>query len=107
VRTFLIATIVSLLLASVAAGEPARTPTLRVSAQTVQGRHFYRHEKVRVAFAGDVRTVVRVRTTATGSFVAPLPTAYDPCTETLVITAAGARGDDARLKLPQRACPPQ
>jgi hypothetical protein len=105
-RALFIATIVSLLLAGAASGGQ-RTPTLSVSAQTVQGRHFYRHERVRVTFSRDVRTVVRVRATAAGSFVTPLPTAYDPCTETLVITAAGVRGDDARLKLPQRACPPQ
>jgi hypothetical protein len=83
-----------------------RTPALRVSAQTVHGRQFYRHEKVRVAFASDVRVVVRVRTSATGSFDTPLPTAYDPCNGPLLITALGARGDTARLKLPQRACPP-
>jgi hypothetical protein len=105
-RALFVAAIASLLLAGAASGS-ARTPTLSVSAQTVQGRHFYRHEKVRLTFSRDVRTVVRVRTTATGSFVAPLPTAYDPCTEALVITAAGVRGDGARLKLPQRACPPQ
>ena len=35
-----------------------------------------------------------------------VPTAFDPCLESLRITAVGARGSDAALKLPQRACPP-
>jgi hypothetical protein len=108
-RALLLFSLVSLGLGiATAAGSatPARTPALRVSAQTVQGRQFYRHEKVRVAFSGYVQAIVRVRTSATGSFDAPLPTAYDPCNGPLLITALGARGDTARLKLPQRACPP-
>jgi hypothetical protein len=108
-RVLLAATFVSLgigVAAATGSATTARNPALRVSAQTVQGRHFYRQEKVRVAFTGYVRAVVRVRTSATGSFDTPLPTAYDPCNGPLLITALGARGDTARLKLPQRACPP-
>jgi hypothetical protein len=108
-RALLLLTLVSLglgIAAATGSATTAGTPALRVSAQAVQGRNFYRHEKVRVTFAGDLRRIVRVRTNATGSFDTLLPSAYDPCNGPLLITALGARGDTARLKLPQRACPP-
>ncbi len=85
---------------------PARTPTLSVDAHGIYGRHFYRHERVRLTLVFQIREVRSVRTTATGAFATPLPAAYDPCTESLSIAAVGAQGDTARLKLPQRACPP-
>lgn len=81
--------------------------SLRVVGDTVRGTHFAPHELVRVTFLGPApRIQRRVRTTAKGAFTTSLPTAYDPCNESLTITARGATGDDARLKLPQRACPP-
>ena len=60
---------------------------------------------MRLAFAGAVDSVRRVRATPAGSFAAAVPP-YDPCTGPLTIVATGARGDSARLKLPQRACSP-
>jgi hypothetical protein len=84
----------------------AVTPSLRVMGDTVRGAHFAPRETVRVTFLGPApRTQRRIRTSATGTFTVQLPS-FDPCTESLTILAAGARGDDARLKLPQRACPP-
>ena len=81
-------------------------PSLHLSGNTVRGAHFAPREVVRVTFLGPApRTQRRVRTTATGTFTVALPS-FDPCTESLTILAAGVRGDDARLKLPQRACPP-
>jgi hypothetical protein len=97
--------------AAVAAGgaTPARTtPTISVTSHSIQGRHFYRRERVRLTFLFQIREARQVRTTASGSFDTPLPAAYDPCTEALTISAVGVQGDTARLKLPQRACaPPQ
>ena len=85
----------------------ALAPSLHVTGQTVRGAHFAPREVVRVTILGPApRIQRRVRTSATGTFTVPVPS-FDPCTESLTIVAVGARGDDARLKLPQRACPPQ
>jgi hypothetical protein len=94
------------LAAAAGSAAPARTPTLRVDSHGIYGRNFNGRERVRLTFVFQIREVRQVRTTATGAFVTPLPAAYDPCTEALSIAAVGARGDVARLKLPQRACPP-
>jgi len=87
-------------------------PTLRLLAKsplTVRGVGFHAKEKVRVTV--DVSSVNRVRvvrTTAAGAFTVEISNvlSYDPCNDTLVVKAAGAIGDKAVLKLPQRACPP-
>lgn len=76
---------------------------------TVRGRGFRAKEKVRVVVAvSGAKTVRFVRTTRAGVFTVRFTTTvpYDPCNADLVATAAGARGDSALLKLPQRACPP-
>ncbi|MFL5931564.1 MAG: hypothetical protein ACJ75P_09925 [Gaiellaceae bacterium] len=90
-----------------ASGAAPRTPSLRVAGESVHGRLFRPNEVVRLTFVADVRVVRRVRTSTVGTFAAPLPKMYDPCSDALVINAAGARGDDAVLKLPKRLCPPQ
>jgi hypothetical protein len=93
------------------AGAGTRPSLQLVSAQPlkVRGAHFRTHERVRVvaAFAEERMTRV-VRSTATGGFVVLFSTRlpFDRCSDTLVVTATGARGEEARLKLPQRACPP-
>lgn len=75
----------------------------------VRGAHFRPVERVRVvAVFGEERQARVVRATATGGFVvlfAAQP-AFDRCSDTLLVTATGSRGDEARLKLPKRACPP-
>jgi hypothetical protein len=86
--------------------------TLRVSVGDpihVRGEHFRARELVRVTIAyADVRKARTVRTTRLGTFDASFDVALplDRCTDSLEATAAGARGDSAREKLPQRACPP-
>jgi len=81
-------------------------PSLHVAGNTVRGAHFAPRETVRVTILGPApRTQRRIRTSATGTFTVQLPT-YDPCNMSLTVLAAGARGDAAQLKLPQRACPP-
>ncbi len=94
--------------APVAAGGAGatRAPTLSVTSTGMHGRHFYPRERVRMTLILQIRETRQVRTTATGSFDLPLPAAYDRCTEALTITAVGARGDSARIKVPKRACPP-
>ena len=80
--------------------------TLAVGSGTLHGSHFAKRELVRLTFAGPAPRVQRqVRTNAVGAFTTALPSGFDPCVESLQVIAAGARGDDARLKLPQRACP--
>jgi hypothetical protein len=70
----------------------------------VRGSGFKAHEHVRVtASPGGVRRVVA---RANGTFRAAFPGAVDRCLG-LSIRAVGTRGDDATLKLPQVACPPQ
>jgi hypothetical protein len=75
---------------------------------TVRGLHFAGLERVRVTFsAGGDAAMRTVRTTATGTFVAPAPPGfeYSPCGAPLVVAAVGARGDRAALRLLQRECP--
>jgi len=94
------------LAAAAGSAAPARAPSLSVDSHGIYGRNFHRHERVRLTLVLQIREVRQVRTTGTGAFVTPLPAAYDPCTEALSIIAVGAQGDSARIKLPQRACPP-
>jgi len=101
-----VAALVSGAAAAAVGSTPARTPTLSVTATGMHGRHFYPRERVRMTLILQIRETRQVRTTATGSFDLPLPAAYDRCTEALTITAVGARGDSARIKVPKRACPP-
>jgi hypothetical protein len=79
------------------------TPTV-----LVRGAHFSHRERVRVTFRanGDPSSRV-VRTTVKGTFFASPPTgfAYSPCASPLVVDASGAKGDHARLRVPQRECP--
>lgn len=92
------------------AGAPA--PALRLVANeplTVRGVHFKTHERVRVtAYVDATKRSKWIRSTALGTFKLSfdVPMAFDPCVESLRITAVGGRGSDAVLKLPQRACPP-
>jgi hypothetical protein len=94
---------------AVAAG-PA--PALRLVSNeplTIRGAHFKAHERVRVTTHVDAAKRSKlVRSTTIGTFKVTfdVPMAFDPCVESLRVTAVGARGSDAVLKLPQRACPP-
>ena len=92
-------------LGSTASSAGTARPSLRLVGDTVRGVHFVPHERVRVTFMGSERVVRRLRTSSAGTFSTAEPQ-YDPCVESLVILAVGASGDSARLKLPQRACPP-
>jgi hypothetical protein len=100
----------ALVAASAAAAVAASaSPSLHVSTTplVVRGAQFRPLERVRVtASYGDARVTRLVRSTRAGRFVASFGAAYDPCVETLRVTAAGASGDRAHEKLPQRACPP-
>jgi hypothetical protein len=99
------------LLGSAAANPVARKPSLAMAAlrpPTVRGAHFARLERVRVGFSAGGNVATRtVRTTRSGNFVAPAPAgfAYSPCGSPLVVTAVGATGDRATLRLRQRECP--
>jgi hypothetical protein len=88
-------------------GRSAAPPRLSLASDTVRGMHFAPRELVRLSFAAGPAPLNqrRVRTNAAGAFSLALPVVVDPCVESLAITARGARGDSARLKLPQRACP--
>jgi hypothetical protein len=103
---------VSALVVALPAVAAESRPALRlVSSQplVVQGVHFRAHERIRVtAYVEVVKHARVVRATAAGRFKASfdLATPLDPCLESLRVTAVGARGSEAVLKLPQRACPP-
>ena len=98
-------------LVTAGAGATAK-PALRLLGKqplAVRGTSFKPSERIRVSFSTSTGKAVRsVRSSRAGTFTAQAPAtlAYDPCLESLVVRAIGARGDDARLKLPQRACPP-
>jgi hypothetical protein len=90
----------------------ASTPSLKLvrgKPLTVRGSGFYRLERVRVAVFAS-RTFLRsVRTSATGTFTASfieVAFSFQRCGDGLIISARGARGDVAVLKLPQPECPP-
>ena len=102
--------------AAVVAGSVAAAPVkpkpqlLMATARPAEmhGSHFAGGERVVVSFStgGDAATRA-VRATATGTLVAMAPAGftYSPCGAPLVVTALGARGDRATLKVPQRECP--
>ena len=89
-----------------ASGTVTQRPRLALSAGSVHGSHFAARERVVVrARAGSQTTTRRISTSASGRFVAQL-SSFDPCLGPLLVTARGATGDSASLKLPQRACAP-
>jgi hypothetical protein len=98
----------ALVLAAVAAfpayGVPTKA-TLSLSGNTVRGAHFHAREKVRIRMTTSTTVVRTVRASAAGTF-AVVAVPHDPCMDAMVITAIGATGDTARLKVMPRACPP-
>jgi hypothetical protein len=82
----------------------AKVRIVTMSPLAVRGTGFKPHERVRVtASPGGTR---RVRARADGSFRVAFSMPADRCSG-LSVSAVGARGDHASLKLPQMACPPQ
>ena len=96
--------------AAVGAGEESkRVPALRLLDRqplVVRGKSFLPRELVRVTVTSDgQRSVKRIRAGAAGGFTAVFVTVVvDRCSGVLAV-AAGSRGSQARLKLPQPACP--
>jgi hypothetical protein len=94
-----------------ASGAPTK-PVLklvRTAPLTVRGTHFYARERVRVTVDASRRFVRTVRTSAAGAFTATFDNAslvFDRCGNNWIISARGAGGDAAMLKLPQPDCPP-
>jgi len=91
----------------------ATKAALRVTSTSpvrVAGRGFHARERVRVVFSTDsTHRTATVRASVTGSFTAAagastLP--FDPCSDTLRVTATGSDGSRAATKLPARECPP-
>jgi hypothetical protein len=94
-------------MACATSGASGSKPQLKLGRGSVHGSHFAPRELVRLSFSGPApRAQRRVRVGATGRFATALPAAQDPCLSRLVVVARGASGDSARLKVPQRACPP-
>jgi hypothetical protein len=73
----------------------------------LRGRSFLPRELVKVTVTTDAqRSVKRLRATSTGMFTANfVAVELDRCSGMLVV-ATGSRGSQARLKMPQPACPP-
>ena len=91
-------------------GEAKRVPALRLLERqplVLRGKSFLPRELVRVTVTADgQRSVRRIRASTTGVFTASfISVVLDRCGGVLAV-AAGARGSQARLKLPQPACPP-
>jgi hypothetical protein len=95
------------------ASAAARAPSvdlMRERPVTIRGTAFHPAEHIRLTIhVGTKRTTRTVIATRRGAFTAAVPAAgpYDPCLETLRVTAVGAAGSRASEKLPQRACAPQ
>jgi hypothetical protein len=112
-RSAAVAALVAALAWSGAASGGTSKPALRLLDRqpvTLRGWGFKERERVRVTVVAN-RTFVRtVRTTAAGTFRVTFDGAFlssDRCGNGWTITARGARGDAATLKLPQPECPPQ
>jgi hypothetical protein len=89
--------------------ERAALKLVRSAPLTVHGTAFHPGERVRVTVFTDHAIVRRIRTTAAGTFTArfsDVELSLDRCGNGLIVTARGAVGDIARLKLPQPQCPP-
>jgi hypothetical protein len=89
-----------------AAGAKLPPPQLRLTSRapvTVAGAHFRARERVVLRFAEQRRVI---RTDRRGAFVVRLPFRADPCSDTVVVVATGARGETARVKSLARMCPP-
>jgi hypothetical protein len=93
-----------------AAAPPAASITLGLTSPlTVRGTHFAAHERIRISFRTSAPlAAVVVRATAAGTFIAAAPAGltYDRCSAPLVVSAVGASGDRALLRMPPRLCPP-
>jgi hypothetical protein len=77
---------------------------------TLRGWGFQQRERVHVTVVAGRGFVRTVRTTASGTFRVTFDRVFfstDRCGNGWTITARGARGDAATLKLPQPECPPQ
>jgi len=102
----LAAVVTGLVLAGSAFAGSGAKPTLTVkSGGAVQGLHFRSHELVRVVFGSGGLRARRVRASAAGSFLAPLPAISDRCSG-LFVRATGISGDSAVLRVPAPMCAP-
>jgi hypothetical protein len=106
-RILLAAAPLAAVAAAFAGSAQASLPRLQLadaSPFSVAGAHFGKHERVHLRVGSLVRVV---RAGLKGSFVATFPSVhFDPCGGGMMITAVGARGETATLKLNGRACPP-
>lgn len=112
-RRAVIATLcAALCLGSSVASATTKHPALKLvrsAPLTVHGTAFHPGERVRVTVFTDHAVVRRPWTTAAGTFTArfsDFDLSSDRCGNGLIVTARGAVGDTARLKLPQPQCPP-
>jgi hypothetical protein len=112
-RLALVALVAGVLAASGTASGVASRPALRLLDRdpvTVKGSGFRHRERVRVTVVSNRSAVRVVRSSATGTFrvtFTGVSFAFDRCGNGWTVTARGARGDSATLKLPQPECPPQ
>ncbi len=101
-----------LCLGSSVASATTKRPALKIvrsTPLTIHGTGFHPRERVRVTVVTSRAAVRITRTTATGTFTARFTEealSSDRCANGLIVTARGAVGDTARLKLPQPECPP-
>jgi hypothetical protein len=101
--------ITSLTVAAPAAPRQARV-ALRIvdtSPLTVRGTGWHARERVRVKVAAEATTTRTVQTTLAGAFTTAFPTVtVQRCGDPVWITAIGASGARATVKLPVPECPP-
>ena len=88
----------------------AAKPRLRLvqsAVLAVRGTHFVAGEHVRVTVTAGSKLTRRVTANGDGGFVARFRTSFDRCDAGFLISAVGDRGSRARLKVPERMCPPR
>ena len=105
-RRLVLSSLAALLFLALPAYGAQLRPRLALAGATVRGSHFHARERVRVTMTTTSTVVRSVRTSRLGAFTVALAAAPDPCNGAVVITASGAAGDHAQLKVMPRGCPP-
>jgi hypothetical protein len=104
--TFFLALVPTGSSATSAAQSKATLRLVQSGTLVVRGAHFLAGERVRVTVVTERTLAKRTTAAGNGSFAVRFDVLLDRC-NAATVTATGNRGSRARVKLPQRMCPPR